>query len=181
VPLDDAADGGQADAGAFEFVVPVQALEHPEQLAGIAHVEADAVVPNEDVLRALGDADADLDHRVRSRTRVLHGVVDQVGEYLQHQIGIAGYRRQRRQPPLDDAFTALLPHLIDRALDQLVERGDLATHLHVADPGQCQQSVDQRAHLASAARDLVEMDQRLACRRRTPVVSQHLHVRVNQP
>ena len=101
VPLDDAADGRQADAGALELVVPVQALEHAEQLARIAHVEADAVVADEDVLLAVRVADADLDHRVRPRPRVLHGVVDQVREHLQHQVGIARSRRQRCQPPLD--------------------------------------------------------------------------------
>ncbi len=131
--LDDAADGRQADARTLELVVPVQTLEDAEQLARVAHVEADAVVADEDVLIVLSGADPNLDHRVRARPRVLHGVVDEVREHLQHQVGIARDRRQRPEPPLDDALAALLAHLIDRALHQLVERRDFAPHLHVAD------------------------------------------------
>ena len=41
---DDALDDGEADAGALELPVPVQPLEHVEQLVHIPHVEAHAVV-----------------------------------------------------------------------------------------------------------------------------------------
>src|SRR5207302_388055 len=41
---DDALDGGQADAGAFEVLRAMEALKHAEQFVGVAHVEPDAVV-----------------------------------------------------------------------------------------------------------------------------------------
>src|SRR3954467_2291057 len=47
VARDDAADGGQADAGAGEFAGGVEALEGPEQLGGVGHVEPGAVVAHE--------------------------------------------------------------------------------------------------------------------------------------
>ena len=45
---DDVAHVGQPDAGALEFLGAVQALEHAEKFVGIAHVEADAVVLDEE-------------------------------------------------------------------------------------------------------------------------------------
>src|SRR5262245_9293018 len=47
VPVDDAADIRQADTGAFKFAGAVQALEHPEELVRIAHVEPHAIVADE--------------------------------------------------------------------------------------------------------------------------------------
>src|SRR3954468_19075945 len=62
VALHDAADVGEADPGALELLVAVQALEDAEELVGVLHVEADAVVPDavDDlaVQRFAGDADA---------------------------------------------------------------------------------------------------------------------------
>src|SRR5439155_11158650 len=43
VTMDDAPHGGEPDARALELVLPVQTLEHAEQLARIAAVEAGAV------------------------------------------------------------------------------------------------------------------------------------------
>ena len=48
-----AAHAGQADAGALELADAVQALEHAEQLAGVGHVEADAVVGDGELVVAL--------------------------------------------------------------------------------------------------------------------------------
>src|SRR5262245_703117 len=42
--LDDALGQRETDAGAFEVLHAMQALEHSEQLADVLHVEADAVV-----------------------------------------------------------------------------------------------------------------------------------------
>ena len=44
VPVHDAAHRGQADARAFEFARAMQALEGLEQLVGVVHVEAGAIV-----------------------------------------------------------------------------------------------------------------------------------------
>ena len=47
VLVDDALHGGQADAGARELPCVVKSLERAEQLAGVGHVEAHAVVAHE--------------------------------------------------------------------------------------------------------------------------------------
>ena len=48
VPMHDALNRGQPDARAFECLRRVQALEYAEQLIYIFHVEADAIIANED-------------------------------------------------------------------------------------------------------------------------------------
>src|SRR5262245_49363992 len=66
---DNAAHIGQADSGALEFASGMQPLEHSEELAGEAGVEADAIVPHvEDVFRRFG-ARADLDPRTGAGPR----------------------------------------------------------------------------------------------------------------
>src|SRR5881397_4254907 len=48
VPGDDAPHRRETDAGALEFGRGVQALEHPEQLVGVPHVEAGPVVADQE-------------------------------------------------------------------------------------------------------------------------------------
>src|SRR5262245_37123825 len=78
VAFDDAAHGREANAGAFELVLAMQALEYAEELARLAHVEADAVVPHVDLPFPGHVLGADLDERLAARPGILHGVVDQV-------------------------------------------------------------------------------------------------------
>src|SRR5690348_4788058 len=47
MPVNDALDGGQADAGAREFAGGVQPLEYPKQFRRVGHVEAGSIVTNE--------------------------------------------------------------------------------------------------------------------------------------
>src|SRR3954451_15475983 len=44
VAIDDALGQRQPNSRAFEVFLPVQPLEHLEQLAGVGHVEADTIV-----------------------------------------------------------------------------------------------------------------------------------------
>ena len=114
--FDDTSHTRKPDACSFEFFRAMQPLEHAEQLVHIAHVEADAVVAHEDVLLAFGDADADFDHRVRPRTRVLHGVVDQVGEHPLQADRVA--LDQRRLGAVDLDVGAQRGGVVDDALDE---------------------------------------------------------------
>ena len=69
---------GQADAGAGIVLHAVQALEYAEQLVGIGHVEAHAIVADADLgfARMLHGTDADVGRR--TATCVLDGIGDQV-------------------------------------------------------------------------------------------------------
>src|SRR5262249_46826509 len=47
VPMHDATDVGQTNAGAFELLRGMQPLKHAKQFVPIAHVESDSIVANE--------------------------------------------------------------------------------------------------------------------------------------
>jgi hypothetical protein len=46
MPVDDAPDIGQPDAGALEIRGPVEPLKHPEELVSVTRVETYPVVPH---------------------------------------------------------------------------------------------------------------------------------------
>src|SRR5215468_9376022 len=67
VAMDDPLHGGEADSGAFESIGPVETLEDAEELVDVSHVEADAVVPDEQRhCLVLLVQTTDLDLRVRA-------------------------------------------------------------------------------------------------------------------
>ena len=45
--MNDALDGGQSNAGAFEFSRPMQTLESPKELVGISHIKAGPIISHE--------------------------------------------------------------------------------------------------------------------------------------
>ena len=79
VTVNDAADVGQADAGAFKiFLVAVQALEDAEQLVDVLHVKAHAIVPDEeDEITIATILAADVDFIRFAGTGILDGIADQ--------------------------------------------------------------------------------------------------------
>src|SRR5690606_7349644 len=98
--LDDALHRGQADAFACELVGGVQALEWPEQLAGLGLVEADAVVRDlEPTTPALPDA-LDHDPRRRSFPGEFPGVAKQVAQQVARQDAVPGRHHVRFDPHL---------------------------------------------------------------------------------
>src|SRR5256885_16916769 len=93
VLLDDAAHGGETDSRALEVRLAMQALKRREQLVGIAHVEADAIIAHKKCRLAVRDDLADLDHRIAPRPSVLDGIRDQIGKHLLYQPVVATDRR----------------------------------------------------------------------------------------
>src|SRR6185436_13423725 len=76
--FDGAAHDREAHASAFELGLAVQPLEHLEQLARTFHVEADAVVANEEHVLAVALLRADLD----PGDFALAGVLERVAEEI---------------------------------------------------------------------------------------------------
>ena len=94
VPVDDALDGGQADAGAGVLRRGVQPLEGREQHVGVGHVEAGAVIAYEED-RRLAVLAAELEVGPRPAGRELPGVAEQVVEQAAQQNGVAQHREAR--------------------------------------------------------------------------------------
>src|SRR5688572_1239920 len=76
--FDDAPDVGQPDAGALELFLPVQSMEHAKQLAGVAHVEPDAVVADGKRPGIVAGLRADGDHGRRLPPGIFNRVAEQV-------------------------------------------------------------------------------------------------------
>src|SRR6185295_18354937 len=81
VAMDDPLDGGEANAGTGELLGCVESLERTEQLRGVLHVEARAIVLDEVRRRAPDHGDTDLDPRGCMARRVLPRVADQVVQH----------------------------------------------------------------------------------------------------
>src|SRR6188508_3423674 len=79
VAVDDALDGGEADAAAWKVRRRVQPLERPEQVRGEVRVVAGAVVANVERGHAmLIPGRANFDRRLLAAAGELPGVLDQV-------------------------------------------------------------------------------------------------------
>src|SRR5438270_7455611 len=68
--LDDAAHGGQADAGALEIGFSMQTLKRGKQLVRVAHIEAHAVIAHKEGGRAISKAFANLNGGMLAGARV---------------------------------------------------------------------------------------------------------------
>jgi len=152
---DDAADVGEADAGALEFGVGVKTLEDAEEFGGVFHVEADAVVADvEDMfggIYTLGDG-ADFDERMEGAGGVFDGVFDEVGPDLAEHGGVGADGGQRFDFPVD-GFFAVEADVAHDAGDEFVviDGGDL--HLGAAHAGEFEEIVDETAHATSGVGD----------------------------
>ncbi len=117
VPLQDAFHDRQADAGAGELVMGMQALEDAEQLVDVFHVETGAVVPDaihEFLGRgSVGEMAADLDPGVAACRRELPRIRQQVGHDLLEQSRITLAIRQRVDADFDGARRIRRPQLVD--------------------------------------------------------------------
>ena len=78
---DDAADVGQADAGPLILARGVQALEDAEQLAGVAHVETDPVVADEESNLSVRGGTPHLNLGTFPATGVLQGIGEQIAHH----------------------------------------------------------------------------------------------------
>src|SRR5207245_7398253 len=108
VAVDDAPDVRQADPRALELLRAMETLEHAEELGGVLHVEADAVVADEDHDLVAGAVlHADLDPRVIALARVLDRIGHEVGQGQPQHRGIPRHAGQGRDAPVDRAAVRL--------------------------------------------------------------------------
>src|ERR1700722_3571918 len=145
--VDDALNGSQPYSGAFKLFRQIQTLKDAEQLVCVLHVKACAVVPNEHLeLIFIAVHAANLDFRRPSHACKFYRVGDKV-DHDQPQHGAVSVTDRKSAPPPSNVPTLRIPpDFGNDLLDQLLQ-----VHLHVpglgpADPGKCQQVVDQVAH-----------------------------------
>src|SRR5229473_1701870 len=157
VPVDDAPGGGEPDPGARKLALAVEALERAKEPVRVDHVEAGAIVLDEDPRLALNNLLADRDPRRALDARELPRVVDQVGEEDPDQALVAGGDDARGDFHRYIAVGIVGPHL----LHDLVRKGadvDLfAPDLAARQPEQHLQPVENRRHPAAGVAHLLQV------------------------
>src|SRR6185312_14814788 len=102
VTRDDAPHVGQADAVAGKFRGAMQALEYPEQLVRVLHVETGAIVGHREFIIAAAPLPcAHLDPRHLALAGVLDRVAEQILPYRTQHVGVADHHRKRPDRPDD--------------------------------------------------------------------------------
>ena len=136
----------------------MEPLKDAEQLAGILHVEAHAVVADEhdDLVGAPFDR-ADLDDGLGPRLRVLHGVFDEVGEHLPDHGAVGLHLGKRADAPFDGAAGGVVAQLRDDLLHDRPKRHARGLDLRAGHLREPKQLVDEHAHALGALANLVEI------------------------
>ena len=153
VPVHDAAHRGQAHPGALEFAGVVQALEGFEQVAGLGHVEASAVVAHTEAAQAIDRVPAEADVRLGCPGAVLPGVVQQVLQYFADEVGVGHGTGWLLDSEADAAARVL-------ALKSGSDGGGLGAEIDLleadlgpGDAGQVQQVVENTSHVLAGGLD----------------------------
>jgi len=158
VAADDAGDGGEADAGAFEVFIAVEAIEGVEELIGVEHVETSAVIADEPgAVAAGGGVPADIDDGALDAGAELDGVAEEVFKGDTEEFGIA----VDRQAGLDvEGELALGVRLLEVGCDGFGDLGEVegfAGELLAGDAGELQEGVDELAHALDAGADAADV------------------------
>jgi hypothetical protein len=143
VAAHEAQHGGQADPVTVELGVGVHALERPEELAGVAHVEADAVVALEEGALAVHPQHAHLQARRLVDGCELPGVLQQLAQDHPEQVGVGVHHKVRRHGQIDMAALVLAGDLRAEAHRDRAQVAGLALHLATRHHGEAQEVVDE--------------------------------------
>ncbi len=159
--MHDALYRGEADAGALVLVRRMQALEGAEQLVGIAHVEAGAVVAHEEGRLLPVAQQADLDARLLGLGAELPRIADQVLQRRAQQarVGVGLHAVPHRDFDLARRLAAL--HVRDHLARELADVDVAPRELAARHLGKIQQVLDQLAHALRRGADASEVAARL--------------------
>ena len=151
----------------------MQPVKHREQLVGVAHVEAHAIV-RDVVNRLLACTLARDDNlRLHPAPSILEGIAEEVHPHLAQQRTISQRRRQlpglQLRHPGRFARTNLRPHLAHERVH--VEQP--GAHGRAAQPRKCQKIVDECRHVLGLPAHHAEQPPPLRVERRTAFLLQH--------
>src|ERR1700722_12117208 len=173
IVANDALHRGQSNACALEIFGPMQPLKDSEQLILILHVEADAIVANEDDALAILQEMTDPDDRVLPRSCELKSVGNKVLKYLLDEDGVALDRRQVSDLPRDRSSHGVVLQQGNDLVNDRIQRYGLKFKVVPANPRQVQQFVNKQPHALNSLFDPLHM---MAGRRRhsgTKILGQH--------
>ena len=146
VAVNDPLYGGQAHAVAGELPLRVEALERPEQLRDVGHVEAGPVVPHEEGRRPLVPLPSHHDGRGRLLRGELPRVAEEVFEGHAQKGGVADGGKPRLDDESDRAVGFPAAQLGRDPLGQGRQVHGFPFHLAPVDSGQQEHVVNELPH-----------------------------------
>ena len=146
VTMQDALTQGQPNPGAFKLILAMQPLEHPEQLVGVGHVEAGAVVLDAVDRFAPYRLPRHRDVGYGAIARELDRIADQVDPHLPQHGGIAFGLRQLAAAEFDLALRLGGQQVRGHPPGQGLHVHRLDLQLPAPQAREAQQIVDQLAH-----------------------------------
>lgn len=153
---EDAFDDGQANAGAFELIRAMEALEDGEEFGGVLHIEADPVVFDE-INPIFGIAvGADFDGGLGMLSAELECIIDEISEDLTDHGGVADGWQEGID---DDPGVGISGVALGLGNDGLGECAHIDYSFGQADAGEAGESeeiLDQPVHLIGAAEDDID-------------------------
>ena len=155
--VNDAADVGEANAGAFELVFSMEALKDTEELVGISHVKSDSVVGDRKNEFGLGGLGSDFNNGGLPAGAVFDRVGDKIDPHEAKHGGIALDDGQRGDAPDDIAETFVSFKIADDRFNRFGEINFLPGQLGAAHAREGEEVIDQGAHAAGGAGDQAEI------------------------
>ncbi len=146
--------GSQADAGAFEVLVAMEAMEGRKEAVGISHIESGAVVTDE--IGSLRSVPPKLDEGFGAARGKFDGVTEKVFERNPDETGITCSREARLDAELDGAIGILLDEI---SCDRLGDSGEIEVgrfKLRSSNARELQKSIDKLAHTLDAGADAMD-------------------------
>jgi hypothetical protein len=149
-------DGRQSDACASILVLPVQALERPEQPPHIGHVESHPVIAHEKDGFAVAPGLTKLYAGRSAPPGVLPGVIKQVAEHRPEQSGVRFDDDARADHEVDLPVGLRVSQFGRDRGCQRAQVNPLRTEFNPADPAEREERIDEVAHRGGRLADTVE-------------------------
>jgi hypothetical protein len=156
VPLENALDDGQADAGPREVRQDMQALEYAEKLMVTRHVESNAVVKEIEDGLAAAVISSEGDGRGTLQPGELPGILEQLFERQPEQEGITKGRQVRHDGYPGSSVRIQAPDFRDHALRQVTDVDKDLVQDMPCYASELQQAVQQQAHFLAGFDDALK-------------------------
>ena len=157
VPLENASNDGQADAGPGQVRQVMQALEDAEKSRVICHIEADAIVVNVKDGAVIGGISPEANLRLFARFGKFPRILEQLLQRELQEEPIAESREVGHDSNFDVSVGVESGHPGDYTLREFAEVDDGLVHDVARDTRQLEQAVEQTSHVIAGLNDLAKI------------------------
>ena len=157
VPLENASDDRQADAGPGQVRQTVEALEDAEKSRVICHVEADAIVVNVKDGAVIGGISAEANLRLFAGFGEFPRVLEQMLQRELQEESITEGREAWHDRHFDLPIGVEIGHPGHDPLRQFTKVNDFFVHAVARDTHQLEQAIEQTSHVIAGFDDMAKI------------------------